>query len=206
MKFLSLICWMLSVQYCFAQFNLTALTVKSIPKNIQYKGKFLKAVRWADKAGDHIVITTETGETNSSTGEADARDAAIYAYHYTANNDGWKQTWQLYDYVKECPVDIEAKFIDQTFAITDLDKDGHAETWLMYKTSCLCDVSPADLKVIMYESDKKHAMRGRSKIKLTPNQYEGGEYRYDDAFANAPDVFMKYATQLWKQHVLETWE
>lgn len=58
-----------------------------------------------------------------------------------------KQTWKIYDYISDCFVDIKAKFIDNTFEITDLDNNGIAEIWLMYKTSCSGSLDPSDMKI-----------------------------------------------------------
>jgi hypothetical protein len=186
----------------FAQMKVTKLAVTAIPKNIKYAGKVRDAVQWVDSLGNNIVITTETGETKSKV-EPDSRDAALYALHYITQADSMKLIWKFQDYVKDCPVDIEANYIANTFAITDLNKNGKAEIWLMYKTSCRGDVSPSDMKIMMYEGDKKYAVRGRNKIKISETDFEGGEYKLDEAFKNSPDVFQKYAKQLWEKNKIQ---
>ena len=112
----------------------------------------------------------------------------------------------IYNFIKDCPVDIKANFIKNTFAVTDLNKDGNAEIWVMYKTVCHGDVSPSDMKIIMYENDKKYAVRGTNKVKYTAKDYIGGEYTFDEAFKKAPKVFRDYATKLWKKNILEKWD
>ena len=74
------------------------------------------------------------------------------------------QTWKVYDYIDDCPVDIVASFVKNTFKITDLDNNGVAEIWLMYKTVCHGDVSPSEMKIIMYQGNQKFAMRGENKV------------------------------------------
>ncbi|HEY9195178.1 MAG TPA: hypothetical protein VIM77_02900, partial [Mucilaginibacter sp.] len=102
-----------------------------------------------------------------------------------------------------CPVEITAKYISKTFAVTDLDKNGEAEVWLMYATTCRGDVSPANLKIIMHEADKKYAMRGTSRSPVTDKDWMGGEYTFDEAFKSSPQVFKQYAKVLWKQNFTE---
>lgn len=125
--------------------------------------------------------------------------------HYLISGDSTKQTWRVYDYVKECPVDMFLYFIDDAFAVTDLNKDGKAEVWIMYKVSCQGDVSPVPMKIIMYQDNKKYAVRGTTRTKISATDYEGGEYTFDESFKNAPVEFRQHAEKLWKQYKAETW-
>ncbi|MDQ8014808.1 MAG: hypothetical protein REI96_20335 [Flavobacterium nitrogenifigens] len=194
------------------------LTVEKIdstqfPKSIKYEGHIKNAVRWKDKSGDNIVITTETGYhiNKKFVHETDGSDAELFAYHYIISGNQAKQTWKVYDYISDCPVDIVASFVKNTFQVTDLDKNGIAETWLMYKTVCHGDVSPCDMKIIMYEGNTKHAMRGENKVAVGiddngKQQFEGGEYKLDENFKKGPKVFKEFAQKLWKDNLIETWE
>jgi hypothetical protein len=188
----------------FAQPNLTRLDKNSIPRAIKYPGHVIDAVRWTDSLGDNIVITTETGITpGKSEGSS---DAALYAYHYLAGADSFRLVWRIYDFIKDCDVDLEANYVKGAFAVTDLNKDGTAEVWVMYRTVCHGDVSPSNMKIIMYEGNKKYAVRGTSRVKPAANEVDGGEYNFDDAFKHGPEVFRQYATQLWNKNIDETWE
>ena len=206
MKIIGLLVSLILTQTGFAQFKLTKLDKKSIPKSIQYKGKIVEAVRWTDNTGDNIVILTATGQTQSKNAPDDSySDGALYAYHYLVSADSTMQTWKVSDYVKECPVDMFLYFVDKTFAVTDLNKDGKAEVWIMYKVSCQGDVSPIPMKIIMHQDNKKFAVRGTTKVKVSATDFMGGEYSFDAAFNNAPVEFRQYAERLWKEHKIETW-
>lgn len=186
----------------FGQIQTTKLTKAALPKDLKYLGEVVEAVQYTDGLGKHLVVLTETGETPTKNALDDSyRDAALYAYHYTTSA-GNKLTWKVNDFVQECPVDIEANFIKNTFQLTDLDKDGKAEVWLAYRTVCHGDVSPSTMKIIMYEGVQKFAVRGLSKIQVTETDFEGGKYTFDDAFKRGPEAFRKFATKLWDQHVL----
>jgi hypothetical protein len=205
MKILGLLLSLILTQTCLAQFKVTKLDKNSVPKNIKYNGNIVQAVRWTDDTGDNIVILTATDKTPSK-GPVGGRDAALYACHYLVSGDSIKQTWKVYDYVEDCDVDIDLYFVDKTFAVTDLNKDGKAEAWIMYKNSCRGDVSPAPMKIIMYQDNKKFAVRGTAKTQISANEYEGGAFTFDDAFKKAPAEFRQYAERLWKQHEVETWK
>ncbi len=203
MKIPSLIFFFILTHTCFAQFKLTTLDKNAIPKNIQYNGNIVQAVRWIDSTGSNIVILTKTNITASKNEEGS--DGALYAYHYLVAGDSVKQTWKVYDYIKECPVDMFLYFVDNSFAVTDLNKDGKAEVWIMYKNSCQGDVSPVAMKIIMYEDNKKFAVRGTTKVQYSATEFMGGEFNFDEAFKKAPIEFRQYAEKLWKQNKVEKW-
>lgn len=193
----------------FSQDKITTTNInpKDLPKGITYKGNIKTAVRWTDKLGDNIVITSETGEFTSKKEEPtdDFREAALYAYHYIIEKDSIKLNWKVSDFVKDCPFDIEANFIKNTFQVTDINNDGVAEVWLMYKILCTSDVSPAEMKIIMYEGQQKYAMRGQNKVKVSDKDFMGGEYKFDIAFMNAPESYRTFAKKLWNKNVMQVW-
>jgi hypothetical protein len=206
MKFFGLFLSLILTQACLAQFKITKLDKNSIPKTIQYTGNIVQAVRWTDNTGDNIVILTATDKTHSKDApDEGCSDATLYAFHYLLSSDSAKQTWKVYDYVKECPVDMFLYFVDKTFAVTDLNKDGKGEIWIMYKVSCQGDLSPIPMNIIMYQDNKKFAVRGTSRVKVSATDHMGGEYYFDEAFKNGPTEFRQFAEKLWTQNKTETW-
>jgi hypothetical protein len=175
-----------------------------IPASIRFEGKLKKAIQWKDEVGDNLVILSETGYHRSEKFKHefdDSSDFELFAYHFTLDKNNSQQIWKMYDFVADCPVDIEAEFYSQFPMITDLDKNGIAEVWIMYKVGCHGDVSPVNLKLIMYEGNKKYAMRGENKVQVGANEYLGGEYKFDKAFNSAPITFKNYAIKLWKDNI-----
>lgn len=136
MKLFNLLILLTIAQSSNAQIKLVKLDTKSIPTSINYVGKIINAVRYTDNDGEHIIITTETGKTKTKGAEDDFKDMDLYAYSYKIIGNQQILSWQVHDFVKECPVDIKANYIPNTFAVTDLNNDGKAEVWLMYTTVC----------------------------------------------------------------------
>lgn len=192
--------------------NPIVLSLHEIPSEINFKGKIKNAIKWTDLQGENIVITTETGIYENPHGDSEhegSADAELFAYHYLNIDDSFVQTWKVYDFISDCPVDIVAEYIDNTFQITDLDKNGIAEIWLMYEIVCHGDVSPTDMKIIMYEGNQKYAIRGESKVMIGIDDndkklYFGGEYKVDSAFLNGPIVFLEFAKKMWDSNLIET--
>ena len=181
------------------------LDVNKIPIEIKYNGKIKNVISWNDKMGKNIVLTCETGEYENKNSENEGRDAELFAYHYITSDNQTTQNWKIYDYIKDCPVDIEANFIKDTFHITDLNNDGIGEIWIMYKTVCHGDVSPSNMKIIMYQGKQKFAMRGENKVKISKNESIGGNYNFDNAFNEAPKSFRNFAINLWNNNIFQKW-
>lgn len=178
-----------------------------LPAGLLYDGDIKTAFRWLDLDGEHITLITETGESPSENVEYEGyRDAKIFAYDFLVNGTKVERSWRVYDFVRDCPVDIRAHFVNNTFQITDLDGDGKGEVWLMYKVACYGDVSPLTMKIIMYEGSEKFAMRGSSKVKFSNTESEGGEYKLDKAFLNGPKEFQRFAEALWESEITEAWD
>lgn len=190
--------------------NVEKIDSTQFPPSIKYEGFVKNAFRWKDKLGDNLVILTETGISfnDKFKHELDGRDAELFAYHFIVSENEVKQTWKVYDFISDCPVDIAASFIKNAFEVTDLDKNGIAETWLIYETACHGDVSPSNMKIIMYENNKKYAMRGETKIQVVlsengKKQFLGGEYKLDENFKKGPKVFKEFAQKLWNDNTIE---
>lgn len=192
--------------YAHEKLNCTSVKLKDLPKKLSYKGFFKDAYSWTDKDGQHLTLITETGEVSSSKDQNyDYRDAELYAYDYIVQKDSFRLIWKLYDFVNECPVDLNVHFVNNTFQITDINKDGVGEIWVMYRMGCYGDVSPLEMKIIMYQGLQKYAMRGRSKVEVSKSEKDGGEYKFDVSFLNGPNEFKEFAKQLWSQNIMQIW-
>ena len=93
------------------------------------QGKIVDTVTWGD---EKVVVTVD--ETKKGTG--------IYGYHFVKN----KQLWRTQDGVFDCELDMTARYLKGTLAITDLDNDGVKESWFAYEVACRGDVSPTTIK------------------------------------------------------------
>ncbi len=190
---------------------LQAFPLNSLPAAAQglVQGRFRQGFRWNDLDGENYLILTETGpfETPGQKRPQDfdvSQDAELYAYRFVNVNGQFSQVWQVRDFVRNCPLDITAEFLPDATEVTDLDNDGFAEAWVMYKTACRSDVRPATLKLIMYEVNQKYAMRGTTRMAL-PEGSVGGE-KTPDAKLRASRAFLRHAERKWKQFYVEIFQ
>ena len=174
----------------------------ALPKEIKHKGSIDTAVKYTDNEGQHILITSEDADIDGDR----LTGVYLYAYCYKLTGGKWHLEWQMQDMVNQCEEDVAGDFLPNTFAVTDVNHDGKAEVWLMYRLACRGDVSPSDMKVIMHDGNKKYAMRGGSKVKVNATDYYGGDYKFDDAFKNGPAIFRQHAQQLWEKNKNENFD
>jgi hypothetical protein len=190
------------------------LNLDEIPKKNHFEGSFIDGYKWFDITGEHIVILSESGPKTSFHHEEipkkndvsyDCREAHIYAYHYIKKNSKLELMTKIYDFIRECPFDLDATFIKNSFEITDLNNDNIYEYSFLYKLYCRSDVSPSSLKFILYDGKNKYAIRGNTKIKVSidPVEYYGGNIEVGSEFMSAPHKFKEFAVEQWGRFVEE---
>jgi hypothetical protein len=178
----------------------TILGLKDIPSEIKYKGNLNCAFKYIDKTGENIVIYSSTNNY---------KIAEVFVYRYLKTNKTFSQIWKIYDFEEaSMELELEAVFIKNTFLITDLNSNGVSEIWAMYRKVFRSDISPSTLKIIMYEGNKKYAMRGTTTFKFLINnnkEYSNswGSYTFDFAFKQGDTNFRRFAKKLWKDNYLE---
>lgn len=187
----------------FVKVSSEKIDPSQIPRTLKYKGAIDTAVRFTDKDGQHLLLTSEDDQ-----GDADNRltGVLLYAYCYHLAGGKWTHSWQMQDFVTGCDFDVAGEFISGGFAVTDLNDDGRAEVWLLYRLACRSDVSPSDMKIIMHEGAAKYAMRGGTRVKVNGTDYSGGDYKFDAAFQHGPEAFRKHAQQLWARYRNENFD
>jgi hypothetical protein len=169
--------------------------IKDIPEDIKYNGNIVTSASWKDANGLNYLLITETKEQRKSN---DMAEKELYGYQFVIENGKTKQLWKIYDFVKDCVVDITLKYIKKSLSITDLNNDGVAESTFLYFITCRGDVSPSDLKLIMHEGENKYAIRGVSILKVKGIPEERGEMKVDASFDKAPKEFLQYAKEQWE--------
>ena len=160
------------------------------------RGSIVASKSCTDRLGSGEVVLVEERERTTSYGEEPIREKHIHAYRFADD----EQVWQIYDYVDDCPLALNVEFFPDALRITDLDGDGLNEIWVAYRLGCRGDVSPLDMKIIMYEGRKKYAIRGSQRI-YVDGGYDGGEYKMDAAFREGPESFRRYGRKLWLEFV-----
>jgi hypothetical protein len=181
--------------------GLTGITYDTgkLPPGIKYDGKIVASAKWTDNNGENYIIVTETEEKNQN---ADNRMKEMFAYQYVVNGDDMKQLWKINDFIKDCPVDITLQYMPKSLSVTDLNKNGIAETTFLYRMSCKGDVSEDDMKLMMHEGETKYVIRGSMKLKMAGETY-GGKMNVDTSFDKAPKEFLDYAKEQWNKFQME---
>jgi hypothetical protein len=178
-----------------------------IKSNFKFKGKIQEFVKWTDGEGTHIAFSTLTNvqeRENAEMGEF-TKNRELFVHHFVQSDGTFKNTWNITDYVRDCPVDLTLSFVKKSLKVTDLDEDGIAEVWSMHRSACRGDVSPSTLKLIMYEASAKYKLEGNAIVQLSETDLEGGNITNTIGFKKG-DAFFNHAQEFWKKNTKETWE
>jgi len=184
------------------------LTAKDIPGEIGYQGDIIEAYKYTDKTGENIVIFTETDVMAwyCEEDEIELSSKSLYAHRFLKKGNDWEEIWRVYDMELDCPVTVFSDFIKDACIITDLNDDGVAEIWLIYKKGCFggLDVMPMFLR--MYHNEEVYTISGETKLEFFNGEKEeiyGGEYTLDNKFLNknTPPAFVNFAKQLWEKNI-----
>lgn len=167
----------------------------------QIKGKIFKKISFSDQQGQKTVILSHSGIYQSKTNDPEQiyTNGDLYAYGFKAMGDISDPLFSMHDFVHECEAYATANFAKGSPLVTDLDKNGISEVWIIYYVSCHGDVSPDVLKILMYEGQTKYALRGETFVHVDGMDL-GGKYKADPAFKTAPKAFLKYADKLWQKY------
>jgi hypothetical protein len=173
------------------------IAVQNIPaeslKKFNIRGvEVEKKFQFNDKNGlNYIIATTEENTKDDYT------TRKLWVEHFIEKETkGIKLLREITDFERDCPVDNQLSLIKDSFIVSDLDKNGYAEIFFLYKTGCKGDVSPSGLKLMVIENGNKAAIRGKMVIKefKTPR-----EMTPDMAFKNLPKIIQEKAYALWTQ-------
>lgn len=222
-----------SVSIAQTAFNPKKIAPGKLPANLPFNGKMEDAWQWKDKLGDNVLILSNSLSYPDKSNDNDQglNTVELFVYHYVKKDSSYRRLWQLNDIERKCEMDITGSFIDAATTITDLDKDGIAETTVMYRLACRSDVSPATTKLIMHEDTVKYALRGLSWVKgseddkfaVTENdvnldklpkkddEYDQllqamGRYQNEKDFIKAPPSLLQFARKQWLKYVKESFE
>jgi hypothetical protein len=188
-----------SINQAETKIKLLSIDTNYIKENFSFKGHLKEYIKWEDAEGTHVVFTNETGVyyTDLENEEGYKQNAEVFCAHYLKTTTGFSKKWSIYDYYKNCPVDASAEFCNKSLEVTDLNNNSIPEIWVAYRIACRGDVSPSDLKLLMYEGDKKYKMQGFSRIELNEVEKYGGEITFIKNFNNEK-LFLDYAKKKWE--------
>ncbi len=210
----------------YSQINPTKISKSQIPANIKYSGVPVDCYKWTDKLGTNYLICSMSKEyappeaiearkhftinkfedytdTMYESYEADFLNCELYAAGYCIANGKVNLIWRLEDEIHQCWADITLEFLGKP-QITDLNGDNIAEVWFLYTLGCRSDVSPVDMKLIMYSGKNKYAIRGTRILRYEgQTEFDGGDKKMDKAFYNLSSDYQNFAWKLWNKFKIE---
>lgn len=204
------------------------LLASNIPKSIHFSGSLLESKQWSDKNGENLLIISRkisTTEVPNTKPVQEAKSAHLYIDQYLRKGKDFELIWSYQDSVVDCMYDYWIGPLENSISITDLDLNIIFETTIVYSSCCRSDVSPAKMKVIVFDGSKTRILKGTmyseyiigklnkesfeynlSKITRPKNENNIQSYklqmgRYDNEadFDGSSKVIHDLATSKWKQ-------
>jgi hypothetical protein len=213
-------------KYQPGQYNIeaTELTQSEVPPEVRKQlppdWVFEKALKWTDKNGNNMLITYSEITLPSIDNH--------YNEILRLNLRRFKQKDSVYELAGkpwsdsiQCPQSfMRTEFINDSYTITDLDKDGIAEVKIQYISSC---GRPVQGNFVLFTADTLYTLRGLmwlddhyGKFTLTedsldlekrPNKEQmlipdrAGLYTTEKDFNKAPPIFLQFARSEWLKHI-----
>lgn len=190
--------------------KISKLSYDEIPKDLDFRGTVIEALKWSDYNGDNILIQSLSGQFDWKDYEKNSKQymlqdkSEIYAYLFIKgkDNESYKLKWRLYDYNECFGVDWFTGFIKSSTTITDLNNNGIAEISMPYILVCRGGLDPGNMKIIMYEGNVKYALRGETMICLGENNSYGGNYKSSENLENQKE-FKDFLLNKWRSEKCE---
>lgn len=157
------------------------------------KGEETQTVTFSDAKTEHQVVFHF-----SHAEKDDTRSLRMRVQHDRRARGAktWTKVWEAKDFVEQCELDAALDLLEPSITVSDVDGDGEPEFSFAYTLGCFSDVSPRDMKLLMYEGKTKYALRGQTKVIEAGEEY-GGTFKADAAFEKAPKAFLEAAKTLW---------
>ncbi|HEU0052247.1 MAG TPA: hypothetical protein VFQ39_03675 [Longimicrobium sp.] len=177
------------------------LTPREVPAAAARVGKIEAARQWRDRTGDNLLLLTRTDEVWAPDSDGnDARSREIHGYHYVREGGRYRLLWHTVDFERDCIVDIVLQYAPGSLQVTDVDRDGTAETSYVYQIACMGGVDPTGVKLIMHEGATKYAIRGSSDLRDYGGDYPPPTMNVDPALAREP-ALRAYAVAQWRRFI-----
>ncbi len=162
----------------------------AIPNELHYDGNAKDGAHWKDNLGEHwLLISEKKAGASFDPGHV----SNLYAACWRNTENGWQQQWQIKDFNQK---DWESRsYMDGTIKLSDLDKDGVAESLFIYQLG-QDGLDPTDFKLMLHVNNVKYAIRGT----LASEESDIGEVdamKPDKAFDEIDPMFKKYAIEEW---------
>ncbi len=163
---------------------------------LKLDGEIVHGETWTDNRGENMLVFTEKQTYDDEVEGPAFSEYALHVYHYIKNVGKYELQGEEKDAQGDCGFENRARFMEEAVTITDLDKNGHAEMTFVYRLGCSSEASPDDLRLIMYENDKKFTISGNTNVRINANLELGGEMKTSADFDNAPKEFKTYAEKI----------
>jgi len=190
--------------------DISTLNYYQIPKDIDFRGIVVEAIKWKDSEGDKILVQSITGQYEAkeygidsiSYTMQDRSELLVYLFLKRAGEEEYTKAWKYSD-INDCfGFDWYTGFISHATTITDLDDDGISEITFPYVLICHTKKEVGDMKIVMYEGKDRYEVSGNTTIDCSNANPNNGVFTKSEKLNYRP-VFADFLKKRWNLHQCE---
>ncbi|HRG89931.1 MAG TPA: hypothetical protein PLW44_12985 [Chitinophagales bacterium] len=180
------------------------------PSYTPWSGTRTAQAKWADLAGNHVVILSILHQYYWSEkkpefkklmkNEEETEATEFFATHYLLPKDSveWKKYWE-YNNVRLSCCDVSHTYLPGTLQITDIDSNGVLETVFGYHTTEGNEAIDFNYpgKLVFYTDTTPYIINGP--IGLMRNHYQTAHLQFSPSCNKLGNLYKEYLAREWEQ-------
>ena len=137
-----------------------------------------RALRYADAAGDNVLLLGQHSTTRSDDDGVVERLTLHVAHHVGTPHASqpFREAWRHTEVIECEGLDFDGRFLDDALLVEDLDGDGFAEVLVGFSTFCGGGVDPRQIKLVLHTRDRDFVLEGESIVQPPGGPAFGGSH------------------------------
>ena len=172
---------------CAPSLHVRPVTEAQLPAGLYRRGQLATAVRWADRQGQHLFAVSTQGRGRPTHDDNDGLRGSILLQRYQLPADTLGDGWQYTLQPRLCRPDQEIPLLRGSLKVTDLNRDGIGEVWVVYYDQCRPNGPGSSRRLLMFQGQQTYRAYPAS---------GGFQYGLDSAFLAGPQRFRTFARHL----------
>lgn len=171
---------------------------KSMASLLKVEGEIVAGRVWTDANGENVLVLSQIKEDSFSNEEGPSSLTRLLAKHFVNEAGDYRVVSEIEEVESDCGFDNRAAFSATLLAVTDLDKNGLAEIIVVYRLGCSSELSPDQLRLVMFENGKMHKISGTT-IADYGEWKDGGKTFVDPSFEKLTEEQRNEAMRIWEK-------
>ena len=171
---------------------------KNLASLLKIEGEIVVGRVWTDANGENVLVLSQIKEEHFSDDDGPSSDTRLMVKHFVNEEGNYRLLSEIDERESDCGFENRAAFSVSLLNISDLDKNGVAEIYIVYRMGCTSELSPDQLRLVMFENAKKYSITGTT-IADYGDRKEGGKTFVDPSFEKLTEAQRNEAMRIWEK-------